>query len=429
MKRVIGIVIVAFVILGLVPYPLRATTGPIFWVQANQGYSGGSTWNDLAGFGRHMQLYGSWYHENFDYLGGAYGGVYFDTGAYAQSPLITSAYHTVSMEVIFYTIDNTLSTQMVFYNGSELSSNGYGVALIANGSQSEIQVRYGGMGSFSTGVFINPETWYHTVVTIGSNGDIRVYVNGTLRHTRNFILPNTPSTHTRIGNTDVSSEHGLWGGVSVARMYDRELTGSEVLRLSQGNLATSTLTATQTFTPSNTPTRTFTPSNTATQTPTLTSTPTATATSTPTTTPTVTDTPSNTPTATDTPSNTPTVTDTPSKTPSPTLLIAQKTATAVIARTQTAVTGRTRTAVAARTQTASVRTRTAMAGRTQTAVARTRTAMAQRTQTAVMAKTRTAIMAKTNTVIAKTRTSTRTRTATMRRVLVATMTPTVAVAR
>ncbi len=435
MKRLIGIVTVAFVLFGLVPLPLLATTGPVFWVQANAGYSGGNTWNDLSGFGRHMQLNGIWYHSLNDYYGGSYGEMYFDSGAYGQSPLVSFASDTVSMEVIFYTIDTTINTQMVFYNGSESFGNGYGIALVSNGAVSEIQIRYGGMTSLSTGIFINPETWYHTVVTIGSNGDLNVYVNGILRHSRSFIVPNTPAMYTRIGNSDVSSDYGLWGSVSVARMYDRELTNSEVWRLYQGDLSASTSTVTRTSTPSHTPTATPIPSHTLTATLTPSRTPTATLM--PSHTPTATPMPSHTLTATLTPSHTPTATSTdtaiatntpsatstyspspsrtqsmpPTKTPSPTLSSAHKTATSGAVKTATSAMAKTRTAIMQRTQTA--------------ASIRTRTAIAARTRTAEAARTRTAIMAKTNTVIAKTRTSTATR----RRVIIATMTPTIAVTR
>ncbi|MFN5059965.1 MAG: LamG-like jellyroll fold domain-containing protein [Chloroflexota bacterium] len=429
MKRIVGVVVVALMIFGLVPYQLRATAGPIFWVQANNpsSYTGGDVWNDLSGANKHVQLYGTWYHDYASWYGGEYGEMFFESDGYGLAPLVTSANYDVSMEAVFYIIQNTSDTQTVLYNGNESAGNGYGIVVKSNGVSRTIQVQYMGHAPIDTGFVVSVGTPYHVVVTIDSNAQVAVYVNGVLRHSSFYGLPFIPTNNTWIGNSSVSGR-GIDGGVPLVRMYDRALTSSEALRLWQGDLSTSTVTATHTFTPTNTPTRTWTstptatatPSNTPTFTPTVTSSATSTVTPSDTSTSTVSPTYTATSSATATQTASPSATRvfTPSITPSVTLSSAQKTATSIIYRTQTAVTGATRTKVTGLTRTAAIRTQTASVARaqTQTAYARTRTAQ--------MGRTLTAIRAKTNTVIARTRTRTRTRTATLRRMLIVTMTPT-----
>lgn len=431
MKRIVGVVVVALMIFGLVPYQLRATAGPIFWVQANNPSSytgtGENVWNDLSGANKQVQLHGTWYHDYASWYGGEYGEMFFESDGYGLAPLVTSANFDVSMEAVFYIVQNTSDTQTVLYNGNESAGNGYGIVVKSNGVSRTIQVQYMGHAPIDTGFVVSIDTPYHVVVTIDSDAQVVVYVNGVLRHSSYYGLPLIPTNNTWIGNSSVSGR-GINGGVPLVRMYDRALTSSEALRLWQGDLSTSTVTATHTFTPTNTPTRTWTstptatatPSNTPTFTPTVTSSATSTVTPSDTSTSTVSPTYTATSSATATQTASPSATRvfTPSITPSVTLSSAQKTATSIVYRTQTAVTGATRTKVTGLTRTAAIRTQTASVARaqTQTAYARTRTAQ--------MGRTLTAIRAKTNTVIARTRTHTRTRTATLRRILMVTMTPT-----
>ena len=87
----------------------------------------------------------------------------------------------------------------------------------------------GGNGGATTGYTLNTATWYYQGFTLSSNGDIGVYVNGSLIETKTGNgLGSTPTNEFSIGC--VNTNHFVNGNVAVVHLYDRVLSTAEVLQ-------------------------------------------------------------------------------------------------------------------------------------------------------------------------------------------------------
>jgi hypothetical protein len=85
----------------------------------------------------------------------------------------------------------------------------------------------GGNGGVSSYV-LNTSTWYYQGFTLAANGDVGVYVNGSLIETKTGNgLGTTPTNEFSIGC--VNQNHWVNGNIAAVHLYDRVLTTAEVL--------------------------------------------------------------------------------------------------------------------------------------------------------------------------------------------------------
>jgi hypothetical protein len=201
--------------------------GPVFFVDAgtNSSYSGtGSIWFDLSGNGYDMTIIGPTYDPSDS------GSFLFDgTNDYMSSSLVTNQVNNITMESWFNTSNSSQAGQMILYNGSDASVNGYGIS-VNNESTTDTKLRvlYGGVAWIDTGATISSNTWYQgTMVISGSN--LKVYLNSTLVYDSTTSIPNTPTLHTEIGRNDFAALRYFNGRISINKIWPRSLNSSEVI--------------------------------------------------------------------------------------------------------------------------------------------------------------------------------------------------------
>jgi hypothetical protein len=216
----------------LTPTPTNTLTptqlpGPVFFVDAgtNSSYSGtGSIWFDLSGNGYDMTIIGPTYDPTDS------GSFLFDgTNDYMSSSLVTNQVNNITMESWFNTSNSSQAGQMILYNGSDASVNGYGIS-VNNESTTDTKLRvlYGGVAWIDTGATISSDTWYQgTMVISGSN--LKVYLNSTLVYDSTTSIPNTPTLHTEIGRNDFAALRYFNGRISINKIWPRSLNSSEVI--------------------------------------------------------------------------------------------------------------------------------------------------------------------------------------------------------
>lgn len=87
----------------------------------------------------------------------------------------------------------------------------------------------GGNGGATTSYTLNTATWYYQGFTLASNGDLGVYVNGSLLETKTGNgLGSTPTSEFSIGC--INQNHWVNGNIAVVHLYDRTLTAAEILQ-------------------------------------------------------------------------------------------------------------------------------------------------------------------------------------------------------
>ena len=87
----------------------------------------------------------------------------------------------------------------------------------------------GGNGGATTSYTLNTATWYYQGFTLASNGDLGIYVNGSLLETKTGNgLGSTPTSEFSIGC--INQNHWVNGNIAVVHLYDRVLSTAEVLQ-------------------------------------------------------------------------------------------------------------------------------------------------------------------------------------------------------
>ncbi|NDA78690.1 MAG: LamG domain-containing protein [Actinobacteria bacterium] len=151
------------------------------------------------------------------------------TNDYMSSSLVTNQVNNITMESWFNTSNSSQAGQMILYNGSDASVNGYGIS-VNNESTTDTKLRvlYGGVAWIDTGATISSNTWYQgTMVISGSN--LKVYLNSTLVYDSTTSIPNTPTLHTEIGRNDFAALRYFNGRISINKIWSRSLNSSEVI--------------------------------------------------------------------------------------------------------------------------------------------------------------------------------------------------------
>jgi hypothetical protein len=87
----------------------------------------------------------------------------------------------------------------------------------------------GGNGGATTSYTLNTSTWYYQGFTLAANGDLGIYVNGSLLETKTGNgLGSIPTSEFSIGC--INQNHFVNGNIAVVHLYDRVLSTAEVLQ-------------------------------------------------------------------------------------------------------------------------------------------------------------------------------------------------------
>ena len=210
--------------MGIARGPKIVTSGLLLALDAADklSYPGsGTTWRNLASNNFNCTL------TNGPTFSGANMGsiVYDGVDDNATCNLVTSDANNVTLEVWFKA--TTLpGDRGLIYNGNG-GSSGYGLQFGACGATSTtLYVFFGGVScNVMSYAGMTTNTWYQAVYTRTTTPSISniLYINGISRSTNTTSNPNAPA-----GSTLISSAFN--GNISIARIYNRALTATEVLQ-------------------------------------------------------------------------------------------------------------------------------------------------------------------------------------------------------
>ena len=209
--------------------PKIVTDGLILCLDAgnSKSYPGsGTTWTDLVGAKNGTLNNGvSYSNKNKGYL------IFDGSNDYVNTSLVTSATNSITISVWFRTLNINQAGQMIFYNGSDMGGNGYGISVNNEGTtDGKILFLYGAVAWIDTGFQTANDTWYNAVMVIESNRSNKLYINGSLVFTGSSYNINTPTSKTEIGRNDFPSLRYFNGNIAQACMYNRVLSSSEIVQ-------------------------------------------------------------------------------------------------------------------------------------------------------------------------------------------------------
>lgn len=189
----------------------------------------GTTWNDLTRNKKTGTL------TNSPTFSSANGGSIAFASASSQyisigSP-ISTATSNISMGAWFKTNNPSQAGQMIFYNGSDLSGNGYGFSINNESTTSaHILLLYGNVAWIDTTYTISSSVWYYGLMNIMSDGSNEFYINGSKVYTGISRTRYAPTLRADLARNDYSGTYArfLNGNISNVHFYSRVLTATEV---------------------------------------------------------------------------------------------------------------------------------------------------------------------------------------------------------
>ena len=210
--------------MGIARGPKIVTSGLVLALDAADklSYPGsGTTWRNLASNNFNCTL------TNGPTFSGANMGsiVYDGVDDSGTCNLVTSDANNVTLEAWFKI--TTLPGTLILYNGNSATS-GYGFGHgICGATSTTLYVFFGGLNcNVVSYAGMTTNVWYQAVytrTTTPSTSNI-LYINGISRSTNTSTNPNAPAGTTSIGDP------GYPGYISIARIYNRALTATEVLQ-------------------------------------------------------------------------------------------------------------------------------------------------------------------------------------------------------
>ena len=210
--------------MGIARGPKIVTSGLVLALDAADklSYPGsGTTWRNLASNNFNCTL------TNGPTFSGANMGsiVYDGVDDSGTCNLVTSDANNVTLEAWFKI--TTLPGTIILYNGNSATS-GYGFGHgICGATSTTLYVFFGGLNcNVVSYAGMTTNVWYQAVytrTTTPSTSNI-LYINGISRSTNTSSNPNAPAGTTSIGDP------GYPGYISIARIYNRALTATEVLQ-------------------------------------------------------------------------------------------------------------------------------------------------------------------------------------------------------
>ena len=211
--------------MGIARGPKIVTSGLLLALDAADklSYPGsGTTWRNLASNNFNCTL-----TNGPTFSGTNMGSIVYDgVDDSATCSLVTSDANNVTMESWFKA--TTLPGDRGLMLNGNGGSSGYGLQFGACGTAgTTLYVFFGGVSCnvVSYGTLVT-NTWYQAVYTRTTSPGISniLYINGISRSTNTSSNPNAPAGSTLIGHSAFN------GNISIARIYNRALTATEVLQ-------------------------------------------------------------------------------------------------------------------------------------------------------------------------------------------------------
>ena len=164
--------------------------------------------------------------------GGKFGaGGYFTNAGVVTIPssVIDTNEHSLS---VWFNTGATSGTQTVFE-----FNTGNRIIFRATSTDSN-KANFGGGGWFNHGISFNANTWYHLVITFKSGSPAKIYVNGSLEHTTGNISKAADGSANYLGANNSSGGNNLLGKIDQFRIFQKELSSSQVSTLYAETAAT-----------------------------------------------------------------------------------------------------------------------------------------------------------------------------------------------
>jgi hypothetical protein len=142
-------------------------------------------------------------------------------------------------------IDNNKHSLSVWFNTSATSgtqtvfefNTGNRIIFRAASTDSN-KANFGGGGWFDHGISFSANTWYHLVITFNSGSPAKIYVNGSLQHTTGNISKASDGSANYLGANNSSGGNNLLGKIDQFRIFQKELSSTEVSTLYAETAAT-----------------------------------------------------------------------------------------------------------------------------------------------------------------------------------------------
>ena len=164
--------------------------------------------------------------------GGKFGAAGYFTNAGVvtiPSSVIDTNKHSLS---VWFNTSATSGTQTVFE-----FNTGNRIIFRAASTDSN-KANFGGGGWFDHGISFSANTWYHLVITFNSGSPAKIYVNGSLQHTTGNISKASDGSANYLGANNSSGGNNLLGKIDQFRVFQKELSSSEVSTLYAETAAT-----------------------------------------------------------------------------------------------------------------------------------------------------------------------------------------------
>lgn len=209
--------------------PKIVTNGLVFCVDAadKNSYIGtGTTWNDIGGQGYTGALTNG---PTFSNVGG--GSIVFD-GTDDYITVLTSGFvnNIISMDVWFNLNSSKLYSALIGSNVTEK----YEILIKGNGAHVEVSLQGSNYMEYYNIISLN--TWTNITVTAVSGTQWKMYKNGIYLGNPSISSGTWQVSGTSITNFDVGrirndvANFGFSGNISSVKIFNRELTASEVLQ-------------------------------------------------------------------------------------------------------------------------------------------------------------------------------------------------------
>lgn len=133
----------------------------------------------------------------------------------------TTATNSVTLSGWLNTNLNTFDGQTVLYNGSDGSSNGYGMFVNQEGVTSgHMFVLWGAIAWWDTGVTVSATAWHYMALTLNAAGTVATaYLDGASIGTHTFAsAPHAPTLYAAIGCADFSAHREFAGYLDELRI-------------------------------------------------------------------------------------------------------------------------------------------------------------------------------------------------------------------
>ncbi len=151
---------------------------------------------------------------------------------YVSMPLLSTATNNITMSAWFKSQNYTEPGQMIFYNGSPVAGDGYGVKLNSDGEHNgHLRIVFGGVTLWNTNVFITDNNWHQVVLVLESNGSPSLYLDGSLVFSSSGSVAVTPTLQALIGmdeNYFMQDLIGFYGYIDEAAFWSVPLQAADV---------------------------------------------------------------------------------------------------------------------------------------------------------------------------------------------------------